>query len=109
MFSMDQSTPQICSLMKTEFWIKSVTWDNAPPGGAACGAIFSLALLFKGFAVVALSIEELGPLPKDTFSLAKAEGWLLRAFRENKALRVKAEGRARSKRSEPQLLLGILL
>lgn len=54
MFSMDQSTLRICSLMKTDFWIKSVTCDNAPPGGAAYGAIFSLALLVKGFAVVLL-------------------------------------------------------
>lgn len=66
MFSMDQNTSWIFSLMKTEFWIKSVPCDSALPGGTGCGAIFSLALIFRGFSVVllfsTLRTEELSPL-----------------------------------------------
>ena len=54
---------------------------------------FSKGLLWCSRSV-ALSIEELGPLPEGPLSLAKAGGCLLQAFMENRALRVKAEGTA---------------
>lgn len=72
-----------------QFWIKSVAHHNTPPGGAAC---FPKDLL-RCSCSLAMSIKELGPLPKGSLSLEKAVGCFLLAFMENKAFRVKAEGR----------------
>lgn len=95
MFSMDQNTSWIFSLMKTEFWIKSVPCDSALPGGTGCGAISSLWHWFsEDFLWCSSSVPWEQRSSVLCPFLGKAAECLLQAFMENKALRVKAEGRA---------------
>lgn len=84
--------------MRTGSWVKPVAGDNGPPGGAACGAIFSVALLFEGFAGLVLfgDSEHRGALSFASH-LGECRGLPPLDFHGNKLFRVDAGGRAWSK------------
>lgn len=74
--------------------IKSVPCGIVLPGGTGWGAVFSLALLLEDLLWCSSSVPWEQRVQSSVLSLEKAGECLLQAFMENKALRVKAEGRA---------------